>query len=48
MDDLEDAGVPRSDAHAYAEGVRRGDSLAAVEYRGRGMRRRDQSGGEHP
>jgi uncharacterized protein (TIGR02271 family) len=31
IDDLEDAGVPRSDAHAYAEGVRRGNSLVAVE-----------------
>jgi uncharacterized protein (TIGR02271 family) len=31
VDDLEDAGVPRSDAHAYAEGVRRGGSLVAVE-----------------
>jgi uncharacterized protein (TIGR02271 family) len=31
IDDLEDAGVPRSDAHAYAEGVRRGGSLVAVE-----------------
>ncbi|MBQ0819810.1 YsnF/AvaK domain-containing protein [Microvirga sp. HBU67558] len=29
--DLEDAGVPRSDAYAYAEGVRRGNSLVAVE-----------------
>jgi uncharacterized protein (TIGR02271 family) len=31
IDDLEDDGVPRSDAHAYAEGVRRGGSLVAVE-----------------
>ena len=31
IDDLEDAGVPRSDAHAYAEGVRRGGALVAVE-----------------
>jgi len=31
IDDLGDAGVPRSDAHAYAEGVRRGGSLVAVE-----------------
>ena len=31
IDDLEDAGVPRSDAHAYAEGVRRGGSLVTVE-----------------
>ncbi|WP_114186213.1 YsnF/AvaK domain-containing protein [Microvirga aerophila] len=31
IDDLEDAGVPRSDAHAYAEGVRRGASLVTVE-----------------
>jgi uncharacterized protein (TIGR02271 family) len=30
-DDLENAGVPRADAHAYAEGVRRGGSLVAVE-----------------
>lgn len=31
IDDLEDTGVPRSDAYAYAEGVRRGGSLVAVE-----------------
>ncbi|MGF9764810.1 YsnF/AvaK domain-containing protein [Microvirga sp. 0TCS3.31] len=31
IDDLENDGVPRSDAHAYAEGVRRGGSLVAVE-----------------
>jgi uncharacterized protein (TIGR02271 family) len=31
IDDLENAGVPRSDAHAYAEGVRRGGSVVAVE-----------------
>jgi uncharacterized protein (TIGR02271 family) len=31
MDALENAGVPSSDAHAYAEGVRRGGSLVAVE-----------------
>jgi uncharacterized protein (TIGR02271 family) len=31
IDTLEDAGVPRSDAHAYAEGVRRGGSIVAVE-----------------
>jgi len=31
IDDLESAGVPRSDAHAYAEGVRRGRSLVTVE-----------------
>src|SRR5919107_1957949 len=31
IDDLENDGVPRSDAHAYAEGVRRGASLVAVE-----------------
>jgi uncharacterized protein (TIGR02271 family) len=31
IDDLEEDGVPRSDAHAYAEGVRRGGSLVAVE-----------------
>ena len=31
IDGLEDAGVPRSDAHAYAEGVRRGGSVVAVE-----------------
>jgi len=31
IDDLETAGVPRSDAHAYAEGVRRGGSLVTVE-----------------
>ena len=31
IDDLENAGVPRSDAHAYAEGVRRGASVVAVE-----------------
>jgi uncharacterized protein (TIGR02271 family) len=31
MNALENAGVPRSDAHAYAEGVRRGGSLIAVE-----------------
>jgi len=30
IDDLEDAGVPRSDAHAYAEGVRRGGVLVSV------------------
>lgn len=27
---LEDAGVPRSDAHAYVEGVRRGGSVVIV------------------
>ena len=31
IDDLENDGVPRTDAHAYAEGVRRGGSLVAVE-----------------
>lgn len=31
IDDLEVAGVPRSDAHAYAEGLRRGGCLIAVE-----------------
>jgi uncharacterized protein (TIGR02271 family) len=31
MSALENAGVPGSDAHAYAEGVRRGGSLVAVE-----------------
>jgi uncharacterized protein (TIGR02271 family) len=31
IDDLENDGVPRTDAHAYAEGVRRGRSLVAVE-----------------
>jgi uncharacterized protein (TIGR02271 family) len=31
MDALENAGVPSSDAHAYAEGVRRGGSLVAVK-----------------
>jgi uncharacterized protein (TIGR02271 family) len=31
IDELESAGVPRSDAHAYVEGVRRGRSLVAVE-----------------
>ncbi|MBL0407708.1 YsnF/AvaK domain-containing protein [Microvirga aerilata] len=31
IDDLENAGVPRSDAHAYAEGMRRGGSVVAVE-----------------
>ncbi|WP_114948508.1 YsnF/AvaK domain-containing protein [Microvirga calopogonii] len=31
IDDLEDAGVPQSDASAYAEGVRRGGALVAVE-----------------
>jgi uncharacterized protein (TIGR02271 family) len=31
MNALENAGVPSSDAHAYAEGVRRGGSLVAVE-----------------
>ena len=31
IDDLENDGVPRTDAYAYAEGVRRGGSLVAVE-----------------
>jgi len=31
INDLEGAGVPRSDAHAYAEGVRRGRSLVVVK-----------------
>ncbi|MEZ0171106.1 YsnF/AvaK domain-containing protein [Microvirga sp. TS319] len=31
IDDLVDEGVPRSDAHAYAEGVRRGRALVTVE-----------------
>jgi uncharacterized protein (TIGR02271 family) len=31
INDLENDGVPRTDAHAYAEGVRRGGSLVAVE-----------------
>jgi uncharacterized protein (TIGR02271 family) len=31
ISDLENVGVPRSDAHAYAEGVRRGGSVVAVE-----------------
>jgi uncharacterized protein (TIGR02271 family) len=31
IDDLENDGLPRTDAHAYAEGVRRGGSLVAVE-----------------
>ncbi len=31
MNALENAGVPSSDAHAYAEGVRRGGSLVAVQ-----------------
>jgi uncharacterized protein (TIGR02271 family) len=31
IDDLENAGVPRSDAHAYGEGVRRGGVIVAVE-----------------
>ena len=31
IDDLENDGVPRTDAHSYAEGVRRGGSLVAVE-----------------
>jgi uncharacterized protein (TIGR02271 family) len=31
IDNLEDMGVPRSDAHAYSEGVRRGGTLVAVE-----------------
>ena len=31
IDDLENDGVPRPDAYAYAEGVRRGGSLVAVE-----------------
>jgi len=30
-DDLENLGVPRSDAHAYAEGVRRGGCLIVIE-----------------
>lgn len=32
-DSLENAGVPRSDAHAYAEGVRRGGSLVISKRR---------------
>ncbi|WP_457094448.1 YsnF/AvaK domain-containing protein [Microvirga sp. P5_D2] len=31
INDLENDGVPRTDAYAYAEGVRRGGSLVAVE-----------------